>query len=235
VYKHDIKNNLTLFGTVTGKIGGMSFHSDDRLYAGNLTQHKITAISENGSQEEIVRNVDADFLTISNKGIYFTEGTKKRIGFYDFLRRRVQYFIVPGVPTGLAISAEQTFINVGFDDIPLGYSFQIMQDGSLDYGQEYIHYHLPYGKNLPRVSGLVTDTANLLYSATAVGIQMSDQLGRVNFIISKPADMINDIKVGGDDFNILYASCDGKLFRRQLNTRGIQPWLPPIKPLRPRM
>lgn len=235
VYKNDSKNNVALFATITGKLGGMSFNNDDKLYVGNLTQHKIISIAQNGSKEDIVKNVDADFLTISNKGIYFTERAKKRIGFNSFLSKQVQYFIVPGIPTGLAISAEQTFINLGFDDVQLGYSFKILQDGSLGYGQEYIHYHLPYGETSPGVSGLVTDTANLLYSATALGVQMSDQLGRVNFIISKPADTITDIKIGGEDFSILYASCHGKLFRRKLNTRGSQSWLPAVKPSRPRM
>jgi hypothetical protein len=179
--------------------------------------------------------VNADFLTISRKGIYFTERAKKRVGFYDFSARKTQYIIVPGLPTGLSISAEHTFINIGFDDIPFGYSFKIMQDGSLHDGQEYIHYHLRHGQTYPGVSALLIDTANLLYSATSLGIQMSDQLGRVNFIISKPGSTITDIKMGGDNFSILYASCDGKLFRRKLNTMGNQSWLPPVKPPRPRM
>lgn len=148
---------------------------------------------------------------------------------------QLKYVNVPGTPTGLAFSAEQSFINIGFDDLPFGYSFKIMQDGSLHNGQEYIHYHSSYGEITPRVSALITDTANLLYSASTMGIQMSDQLGRVNFIISKPAQTITDIKIGGEDFNILYASGDGKLFRRTLNTKGVMSWLPPVKPSRPRL
>jgi gluconolactonase len=126
-------------------------------------------------------------------------------------------------------------MNIGFDNIQFGYSFRIMQDGSLDNGQEYVHYHLSHGQAFPGVSGLLVDTANLLYSATNLGIQISDQLGRVNLIISKPAGTVTDIKMGGEDFSVLYAICDGKLFRRKLNTRGTQSWLSPVKPSRPRM
>ena len=142
---------------------------------------------------------------------------------------------VPGTPTGLSISAEKTFMNIGFDNFPLGFSFKIMQNGTLEYGQEYIHFHLPYGELNTGVSGLITDTANLLYSATALGIQMSDQLGRVNFIISNPADAVTDIMIGGDALNILYATCNGRLFRRRLNTKGAMSWSPPVKPSRPRL
>src|SRR5215204_6177336 len=235
IYKTDKKNSSTLFATITGSIGGISFHGDGKLYLANLSQQKIISLDSKGVQMDIVNNANANFLTISQKGIYFSDKIKKQLGFYSFTSRQVNYVKVPGIPTGLSISAEQTFINIGFDDRPLGYSFKILQNGTLNYGQDYIHYHLPYGETTPQVSGLVTDTANLLYSATALGIQISDQLGRVNLIISKPAQVLTDLKIGGDDFNILYAICNGKLFRRKLNTKAVLSWLPAVKPSRPRL
>ena len=235
IYQIDEKNSSILFATVTGNIGAMSFHSDGKLYVANLSQQKIIAIDSKGVQMDIARNANANFLTASQKGIYFSDKIKKQLGFYSFTSKQLNYVKVPGIPTGISISAEQTFINIGFDDLPLGYSFKISQNGTLDYGQEYIHYHLPYGETTPRVSGLVTDTANLLYSATALGIQMSDQLGRVNLIIAKPAQVVTDLKIGGDDLNILYAICSGKLFRRKLNTKAALSWLPAVKPSRPRL
>ena len=235
IYKIDKKNSSILFATTTGNIGAMSFHSDGKLYVANLSQQKIIAIDSKGVQMDIARNANANFLTASQKGIYFSDKIKKQLGFYSFSSKQVNYVKVPGIPTGISISAEQTFINIGFDDLPLGYSFKISHNGTLDYGQEYIHYHLPYGETTPRVSGLVTDTANLLYSATGLGIQMSDQLGRVNLIISKPAQVVTDLKIGGDDLNILYAICSSKLFRRKLNTKAALSWLPAVKPSRPRL
>ena len=235
IYKIDMKNSAILFATITGEVGGMSFHADGKLYLGNLSQQKIIVIDSKGKQMDVVKNANTNFLTVSRKGIYFSDKLKKQLGFYSFTSQQVSYVKVPGIPTGVAISAEQTFINIGFDDLPLGYSFKILQNGVLDYGQEYIHYHLPYGETTPKVSSLVTDTANLLYSATPLGIQMSDQLGRVNLIISNPAQVVTELKIGGDDFNILYAICNGKLFRRTLNTKAALSSSPAVRPSRPRL
>ena len=235
IYKNDENGNPILFATVPGKTAGISFYNDGRLYVSNPTQHKIISIDANGVHKDVVSNVNADFITISNKGIYFTESEKQRVGFFSFPKKQIRYFNVPGKPTGLAHSSEQTFLNIGFDNFRLGYSFKIMEDGALTYGQEYIHYHIPHGKTMPGTTGMATDTANLLYSATALGIQISDQLGRINFIISKPADNITDLVIAGSDFNILYVTCNGRLFRRKINTKGIVSWLPAVKPPKPRL
>lgn len=234
IYQND-KNSIKQYATVGGKIGGISFYLDGKLFVGNLSQHKIISIDKKGNQTDVLENVDAEYLTVSSKGIYFSEAGKKRVGFYSFKSRQNTYSNLPGIPSGLSLSSEQTFLNLGFENKALGYSFQIMEDGNLGFGQEYIHYHLSYGEISPHVTGLVSDTANLVYSATKMGIQMSDQLGRINFIISKPSDNITDIKIGGQDFNVLYASCNGRLFQRKINSKGVQPWLAPVKPPRPRM
>ena len=177
--------------------------------------------------------MDAEFLTVSANGIYFSETSKDRIGFYNFSKRETQYSAVPFHPSGVAISAEQTLLNVGTANHVFGYSFRIMDDGSLEFGQEYIHYHIPYGMTGAGVGGMTIDAENLLYSATPLGIQVSDQLGRVNFIFSKPAEEALDVKLGGVDFDTLYVSCQGKLFSRRIKTKGVLSWQSPVKPPKP--
>ena len=235
VYKYVDKESPEHVATFTGKVGGLSFNKDGKLYVSNPDRSTIGSIDKNGRQLHIIENVDASSLTISSKGIYFINRSKKRIGFYSFATRKVLYYDVPATPADLSLSGEQTFLSLAFRDIPLGYSFRLSENGELHSGQEYIHYHIPYGQTTSGITALVTDTANLLYSASRAGIQMSDQLGRVNFIISNPADFITDIKIGGPGFNILYANCNGRLFRRTLNTKGVLPWLPPVKSPRPRL
>jgi enterochelin esterase-like enzyme len=232
VYKIDYNGNLSLFNALKGEAGGLSFYEDGKLYVGDLTHKKIVALDMNGKWNDIVPNVRAEIITISNKGIYFTEAINL-VGFYSFSKKNSYYAYVPGHPTGLAISAEQTFLNVGIANQPFGYSLKITDDGSLDFGQDYVHYHIPYGESFPGTKGMAVDAENLLYSVTNSGIQVSDQLGRVNFIFSKPDDRAIDVKLGGTDFNTLYVSCNGKLFSRKINARGILPWLPAVKPPKP--
>jgi sugar lactone lactonase YvrE len=119
---------------------------------------------------------------------------------------------------------------VGVANGVLGYSFRIEEDGNLDFGQDYIHYHLPYGAASPGTAGMTVDAENLLYSATAMGIQVSDQLGRVNFIFSNPAEGASDAKLGGADFSTLYVTGKGKLFARKIKAKGVLSCLPPVKP-----
>jgi sugar lactone lactonase YvrE len=234
IYRYG-EGKTTLLGRLSGKSGDMSFYDDGMLYVSDTAGHKVVAFDDKGRSKDIVTNVDANFITISKKGIYFSETSKKRVGFHSFVKKDVRYFAVPGNPTGLAISAEQTFISVGIENSPFGYSFKLQADGGLSNGQEYVHYHLPYGASAPGVSAMMVDTANWLYSATALGIQMSDQLGRVNFIISSPEKNISDMKMAGPEFNWLYVTSGGKLFRRKTNTKGTESWRMPIKPSRPRL
>ena len=138
-----------------------------------------------------------------------------------------------GQPEALAISSEQSFLNVGTATGMFGYSFKIMADGNLDNGQEYVHYHIPYGSSSPGVVRMIVDRENILYTSTGMGIQASDQLGRVNFIFSSPASGVTDIALGGADFNKLYALANGRLFSRKINAKGISPGLTPIKPPKP--
>ncbi len=216
-----------------GEAGSMSFSRDGRLYVVDVRQHKIVAIDNDGVVRDVLYNVDADFLTVSANGIYFSETSKDRIGFYSFSKRETQYSAVPFHPSGLAISAEQTLLNVGAANHVFGYSFKIMDDGSLKFGQEYIHYHIPYGNTSAAVAGLAIDAENLLYSATPMGVQVSDQLGRINFIFSKPMGGITDVKFGGSNLDILYTSCSGKLFSRKINAKGTFSWASPVKPPKP--
>lgn len=233
IYNLDNHGTTSLFAKLTGEAGGISFHEDGKLYAADLGKQKIVAIDVNGKVNDVVKNVYADFLTISSKGIYFTETAKNRVGFYSFVKKKINYVNTPGNPTGLAVSAEQTFLNVGISNILFGYSFKITDDGSLDFGQDYVHYHVPYGEPFADVKGMAVDAENLLYSATTSGVQVSDQLGRVNFIFSKPDDGDMDVKLGGADFHTLYVSCKGRLFSRKINAKGILSWFPAVKPPRP--
>jgi gluconolactonase len=233
VYRVDGQGTTSLFAKLKGYVGGISFHEDGKLYAGDLTRNRIVAIDEHGKWNDVVSNVQADYITISSKGIYFTEPGKDRVGFFSFSKRNNSFVAMPGHPTGIAITAEQTFLNVGVTNSTFGFSLQIAEDGHLDFPQEYIHYHIPYGKAFPDATGMTVDAGNLLYTSTAIGIQVSDQLGRINFIFSKPEDHTVDVKLGGSDFDTLYVSSNGKLYHRKINAKGILSWLPAVKPPRP--
>lgn len=233
IYKIDPNRKSDLFATLKGNSGGLSFHSDGRLYVADLENQKIVSIDEKGFTKDVVTKVKADFLTVSDKGIYFSEALQNRVGFFKFADNKISYVEISGKPSGLAISAEQTFLNVGLSEGLFGHSFKIREDGILEDGQEYIHYHKPYGIPFPLTKGMAVDAENNVYSATAYGIQVSDQLGRINFIFSNPGKNAVDVKFAGKDFSNLYLSTDRKLFTRKIKAKGVLSWLPPVTPPKP--
>jgi hypothetical protein len=44
---------------------------------------------------------------------------------------------------------------------------------------------------------------------------------------------VDDVKLGGADFDTLYISCNGRLFSRKINAKGILSSQPPVKPPKP--
>ncbi len=235
VYTVNESANVIEYLQMKGEVGGICFATDGSLYAGNLTRHTLEQMNDKQTSTIVLKNVDASFITSSGKGIYFSDKNKKQIGFYSFLKKAVEYTSVPESPTGLSISAEQTFLNVGLSNYVFGYSFKIKDDGSLAFGQDYTHYHIPYGATSPATEGMAVDSENLLYSATAIGIQVSDQLGRVNYIFSQPKINALDVNLGGKDFDTLFANFNGKLYSRKIKAKGLVPGGIAVKPQQPRM
>lgn len=234
VYSFGANGRVIRVGDAKGTIGGISFHRNGKMYLGDLSGKKIIAAEGEERFRDVVTGVIADHITITGKGIYFSDTDDERVGFFSFASGNVTYAMLPGGPTGLSVSAEQTFLSVGVKDRVLGYSFRINDDGSLNFGQEYHHYHVPHGSGTAGVRGMTTDTEDRLYAATAMGVQVFDPLGRVNFIFSRPVNVgFDDIKFGGSGFDTMYITGEGRLFARKVKAKGTLAWGHPAKPPKP--
>lgn len=193
---------------------------------------KIVSIDKSGKVVTLASRCEAEYLCATANGLYFSNHTKREIGYYDFAQRSVRYFTTDFLPGAMALSAEKTFLHVASQDTPFGHSLKVSSDGSLQDGQPYVHYHTNYGQTMPGVRGLEVDANNILYSATDLGVQVSDQLGRVNFIFSKSTSRIDDVKIVGER---MYLSGDGKLFVRKIATSGIRSFDAPVTPPKPQL
>ena len=107
----------------------------------------------------------------------------------------------------------------------------------MDYKQRFGWLHVPDTEENAWPDGLRCDTSGRIYVASRLGIQIMDQLGRVNAILSVPPSkgQPSNVCFGGPDFHILYVSCYDKVFRRKLHTRGANTFDEPIKPVNPRL
>ena len=71
------------------------------------------------------------------------------------------------------------------------------------------------------------DADGFLYTATKLGIQISDPPGKLVGIIRKPsATDPAGMVFGGKDLHTMYVSSGDTVFRRRLRSHGTFPWIP---------
>ena len=83
--------------------------------------------------------------------------------------------------------------------------------------------HNPGNDDTSEVGGLAFDSNGNLYVATEIGVQVCDQNGRVRAILSLPGGPITSLWFGGEKFDILFVTCNGKLYKRKLKVSGVSP------------
>ncbi|MBD2703876.1 SMP-30/gluconolactonase/LRE family protein [Spirosoma sp. BT702] len=137
--------------------------------------------------------------------------------------------------SGVALSPDQTLLYVADNRSHWVYSFSIATDGTLTNKQKYYWLHSPDTAEDAGAEGLKTDRDGRLYVASRMGVQVCDQAGRVNVILPTPNGKVSSICFGGANFDLLYATCGDKVYRRKLNAKGANAWEKPIKPTAPRL
>ncbi|MBX2878110.1 MAG: hypothetical protein KTR30_38680 [Saprospiraceae bacterium] len=233
LYQLESSTSPRLVKAFSFRLGAMAFDRAGRLFLANLDRKQIVRLDQNGKLKKVLKKVEAADLLATEKGLYFTETNHKRIGFYAFADQSLQYFPIDKKPLGLSLSADQTFLKVTMEDDVLGHSFRLGQKGQLEFGQSYVHYHIPYGEMGPGAAGIAVDSDNQTYTATKMGIQVADQLGRINFIFTQAGNRTSQVAFGGPALDQLYTICDGQLLVRSLIVKGALPFLAPIQPPKP--
>jgi len=66
-------------------------------------------------------------------------------------------------------------------------------------------------------------------------LQVCDQVGRVTCIIPTPNGRITNLCFGGADFDVLFATCGDRVFKRKVKVKGANAYQPPIRPPAPQL
>ena len=140
-------------------------------------------------------------------------------------------------PNGLTLSPDQTQLYATESASHWVWIYKIKKDGTLTYKQRFGWLHSPDTEENAWSDGLRCDTAGRVYVATRIGIQVMDQLGRVNAILPTPPSngQTSNVCFAGPELNTIYVTAGDKVFRRKLNTKGVNTYAVPIKPQAPRM
>jgi sugar lactone lactonase YvrE len=136
---------------------------------------------------------------------------------------------------GLTFTPDQTQLYVAESASHWIWVYSIRPDGTLYNKQRYGWLQVPDNQENAWPDGLKCDRDGRLYVTTRMGVQVLDQLGRVNAIIPVPSGQGSNCCFGGAGFDILYVSCGDKVYRRKLKVRGCNPFEAPLRPGQPHL
>ena len=236
IHKIDLDGRVTVFAENSGAANGLMFGPDGYLYACQNGRRRIARYDEQGAEQAIVEDAPSNDLVVLPAGGYYTDPENHRVWYVDGQGQRTEVDKGLGFPNGLVTSPDQSLLYVADTRSPFVFSYQIQPGGTLAHRQRFFELHLPPNGTESGADGMKVDTLGRLYVATALGVQVCDQAGRVNGIIAKPQRAwLANLAFGGAQRDELYVTCGDKVFKRKTKARGVLSYEAPIRPPAPRL
>ncbi len=238
IFKVGLDGKVSLFKDKSGRVSGLRFGPDGRLYAAQGATRRIVAYDvATGTETVIAEDVPSNDLAIGKAGdIYVTDFGNKQVWLIkpNGEKKVVDTGIVK--PNGITLSPDQTLLLVADSASQFVYSFQIQPDGTLANKQPFYHLHLVEGVVESGADGIAVDRNGSLYVTSRIGVQVADQAGKVNSIVGKPQPgPVSSVTFGGPDFDDLYVAAGDKVFKRKVRQKGVLNFADPITPPPPRL
>lgn len=230
---------VSLFREKTGRTNGLAFAPDGKtLYGCQADPGRIISWNIDSGEEKVhAEKVKPNDLVVAADGaIYFSEPGKKTIHVITPTGEvKVASDQFSGV-NGVVLSTDQSLVYAADFSGRFVWSGQRKADGTLAYVQPYYHLHLPPASVDVRsqADGMAVAKDGWLLVATAMGVQICDQPGRVHLIVPGPIGERHPSNVALHG-TTLYATCGTKVFRRKVKLEGAQAWDAPVKPEKPKL
>ena len=210
IHKVGLDGKVTVFAENTNGANGMMFGPDGRLYTG-ATDAADRGLRSRGKAQVLAEDMPVNDLAVNVKGdLYFTDTANKKVWLLPSGaaggRRGIES------PNGVLFSPDQTLLYVSDYVGQLSWVFQIQPDGSLAYKQRYFYVHMPDAAT--RSSSMAWRSMRRgVYIATALGVQVFDQIGKCHAIIPAPQRMsLSNVEFGGPNFDEMYVTNGDKVF-----------------------
>lgn len=241
-YKVGLDGKLVVLNVDAKRASGTCFGPEGKRYTTAGGTKQILSYDANEKEMVLADSIGGNDLVIAKNGnIYITspDGSAKPGKLYLVRPNGEKVIVDDGLkfPNGVTLSPDQTQLYATESASHWVWVYKIKPDGTLTYKQKYGWLHSPDTEENAWSDGLKCDTAGRIYVTSRIGIQVMDQLGRVNAIIPAPPanGQTSNVCFGGPGFNVLYVSSGDKVFRRKLRTRGANTFADPVKPVKPRM
>jgi len=240
-YKIGLDGKISVFLEDSKKGDGQAFGPDGRLYAVAGGAEQIVAYDAEGKATVIADGFRGnDLVVLHDGGMYVTNPGWNKVDpskVYYISPKGEKKVVDTGLifSNGITASPDQTLLYVDDSRSHWVYSYQIQPDGSLTHKQKYYHLHVPDTADDSGADGMRTDKDGRLYVATRMGIQICDQAGRVNCIVPTPNGRVSNVTFGGENFDVLYAACGDRIYRRKVKVKGSNAYQAPTKPKPPHL
>lgn len=241
-YKVDTDKKLITLNVDAKRASGTYFGPDGKRYTVAGATKQILSYDSKEKETVIADSISGNDLVITNNGnIYVTspDGATRPGKVYLIRPNGEKLAVEDGLkfPNGVTVSPDQTQLYVTESATHWVWIYKIQKDGTLAYRQRYGWLHSPDAEDNAWPDGIRCDTAGRMFVASRLGVQILDQLGRVEAILPIPPSngQASNVCFGGANFDVLYVSAGDKVFRRKLKTRGVNSFDKPVKPANPRL
>lgn len=241
-YKIGLDGKVSLIFADSKRGDGQAFGPDGRLYAVATAEPSILAYDAAGQSRVIAKGFVGNDITVAHNGnVYVTnppQNNSNEPSKIWLIKPNGEKTVVDTGLTfsnGITLSPDQTLLYVADSRSHWVYSYLIQPDGSLQFKQRFYWLHAPDTLDWSGADGLRVDRDGRLYVATALGIQVCDQAGRVQGIIPTPNGRVANFAFGGEKFDTLFVMSGDRVYKRKLKATGAFAWAAPHKPAAPRL
>jgi sugar lactone lactonase YvrE len=243
-YKIGLDGAITPVLAESHHVTGQAFGPDGRLYADVGNTQAIVAYADGGYGPATVlaQGFRGNDLVVAHTGnVYVTNppdrGSNLPSKVWLIRTDGTRLPVDTGIRfcNGITLSPDQSLLYVDDSFSHWVYSFVIQPDGTLADKQKYGHLHDPDYADYSGADGMHADRDGRIYASSTLGIQVCDQIGRVECIIPTPNRHVVSVCLGGANFDTLYAGCGSTLYRRKVRVSGANGWDIPNKPPVPKL
>lgn len=246
-YKIGLDGKVELYIADSRKASGTAFTTDGDMLTitGGWSQPPTKEVHRYKSPDAytvVAAETPGNDITVAFNGhIYVTspDGSERPSKLYLIKPDGERTVVDEGLrfANGLCLSPDQTQLYVTESTSHWVWVYQVQPDGSLAHKQKYGWLHVRDVDENAWSDGLKCDRDGRIYVTSLSGIQVLDQLGRVNAIIPVPRTkgQVSNLCFGGPEFDVLYITCHDQVFRRKVKVKGANNFEKPIKPGTPRL
>lgn len=241
-YKIGPDGKPTALAIDSKRASGTAFGTDGRRYTAAGGSKQILSYDPQGNVQVIAEEVGSNDITVAfNGNVYFTSpnGREQPSKLYLIRPNGEKIVVDEGLKfaNGLCLSPDQTQLYVTESASHWVWVYRIQADGTLAHKQRFGWLHVRDEDENAWSDGLKCDRDGRIYVSSLIGIQVLDQLGRVNAILPVPKTkgQVSNMCFGGPNFDVLYITCHDKVYRRNVKVKGVNAFESPIKPAKPRL